>query len=311
MSKLKNTWWAEKYRPTKLEDYIANDDLVTKIGEWIKTGEIPNLILYSEYSGTGKTSLCRLIAKNVSADVMELNGSDTNSVETVRETIKSFAYSSTFNRWKICIINEFSMFSVNAQSALLDIIEGTSYNTRFFLTGNYIEKFLPAIRSRCTSFLLQSPPPERIFQNIQNILAQENITFEPIDIVNVIKMCYPDQRRMLNFIQANLVGGNFKLVAADGVEAQDYCHKILDELKGSNTSKVKFENIRQIIADSKVREFDELFKYLYDKLYEYAPDGKRANCILQIAEGQYQSSFVTDKEIQVMAMITNIIKSLN
>lgn len=309
MSKILNTWWAEKYRPKKLEDLVGSEDLLKKVKHWIDTGDIQNLILYSEHSGTSKTTVCRVVANSVDAEVLEINGSDENNVETVREKIKEFATSVTFARWKILIINEFSYFTPNAQSALLDIIERTSHNTRFFLTGNYIEKFLPAIVSRCNPILMQSCPPKDISNNLKRILTAENIEFDEVDVAKVIRDCYPDQRKMLNFLQLNSIGGKFTY-NEKSIVANDYCGKITTELKGSNNAKVKFDNIRQIIADAKVRQFDDLFRYLYEKLHEYAPDGKKALCIAAIADGQYKSNFVVDKEIQVMNMVINLLNEI-
>ena len=71
-----------------------------------------------------------------------------------------------------------------------------------------------------------------------------------------------------------------------------------------------FNAIRQIIADSKVRQFDDLFRYLFDKLEEFVPDGKRAGIILHIAEWQKNSQMVLDREIPVAAMFINILRDL-
>lgn len=311
MSKIKNTWWAEKYRPIKLEDLVgdANGNLLERIKNWIETGDIPNLALVSEHSGVGKTTICRLIAKSVDAETIEINGSDENNVDTVRDKIKEFATSVSFCRWKIIIINEFSYFTINAQSALLDIIERTSHNTRFFLTGNYVEKFLPAILSRCIPIQVQPSSPKDIFTNLERILGLEGIEYEKGDVAKVIKACFPDQRKMLNYLQSNTINKKFIFVESS-VAINDYCGRILEELKTQNNAKVKFENIRQIIADAKVRQFDDLFKYLYEKLHEFVPDGKKSLCIAAIAEAQYKTYFVVDKEIQVMNMIINLLNEI-
>jgi len=164
--KLQNSWWPEKYRPQTLEELVGNEGFIDKAKHWIETQDVPNLILHSSKSGTGKTSACRLIAKLLDADVKYINASDENSIDTVRDVIKTFAATSGFSKWKIVILDEFSYFSTNAQSALLAIIESSSAHTRFFLTGNYIDKFLPAIISRCHPFEIQSPPPKKIFENL-------------------------------------------------------------------------------------------------------------------------------------------------
>jgi hypothetical protein len=91
----------------------------------------------------------------------------------------------------------------------------------------------------------------------------------------------------------------------------DYLEKIIEELKSKNDIKTSFGNLRKIIADAKVREFDELFRFLFDNLDEFAPDGIKSMMIYHIADGQYRSAIVnTDSEIQVAQMFVNILKDL-
>lgn len=309
MSNLKETLWARKYEPKTIDDYIGNDEFVAKVKHWIEIGDVPNLILYSEKSGTGKSSGCKLIANALDADVLYINASDENGIDTVRDKIKNFATSIGFSQWKIVIADEFSQFSPNAQSALNFIIEATSKHTRFFFTGNYIEKFLPSIVSRCSPFLIQSPPIKLVCRNIANILTAENVKFDPKTVVRVVEQFYPDQRAMLNYCQTNSITGELIYSELNAVSS-DYCSKIVDTIKNSSDPKTTFTNIRQIIADSKVRQFDELFKYLYDNLDEFVPNGKKAQTILHIADCQHKILNVVDGEIQIAAMFINILRDL-
>ena len=301
--------WSEKYRPTTIDQFAGNEEFISKVKYWIENDCPINMILHSEKSGTGKTTCCKLLAKALDCDLMYINASDENSIDTVREKIKSFATTIGFSRWKVVILDEFSYFTPNAQSALLNIIESTSKTTRFFLTGNYLEKFLPAIISRCTPFLIQSPPPAKIYENMCNILTSEGKTWEKADLVRVIKQYYPDQRSMLNYLQDNSTSGSL-VYSVQNLVTNEYCSKILDELKKGSDVKTTFTNIRQIIADARVRQFDDLFKFLFDNLEEFVPDGKRASVILHIAEWQNKANFVLDREIPVAAMFINILREL-
>lgn len=304
-----NTWWPEKYRPKTLEQYAGNEQFIEIVQQWINRGDAPSFIAYSPQSGTGKTTICRIIADALGAEVMEINGSKDNNIETVRDKITQFASGGSFSRWKILIINEFSYFTPNAQSALLDIIESSSASTRFFLTGNYIEKFLPAIVSRCQPYLIQSPAPKKIFENLSAILTTENVTFDPNDVVRVIKSFYPDQRQMLNYLQSNSINGKFSY-QEETAQTHDYCKKVIDVLKSNSAAGDKYTQIRQLFADAKVRQFDDLFTILYLKLDEYAPVGRKATVISAIAEGQYRSTMVVDKEIQAINCINDIINAI-
>lgn len=102
---LKNSLWVEKYRPDTLDGYIGNDDIKEKIAKWLEEGDVPNLLL-SGTAGTGKTTLGKIVAKNLDCDLMYLNASDENSVDTVREKIKGFAVTFGEKRWKLILLDE-------------------------------------------------------------------------------------------------------------------------------------------------------------------------------------------------------------
>ena len=78
--------WVEKYRPNKLDDYVGNEHLKTKVAGYIETGDVPHLLLYGK-AGTGKTTLAKLIVKSIDCDYMIINASDENGVDTLREKI--------------------------------------------------------------------------------------------------------------------------------------------------------------------------------------------------------------------------------
>ena len=91
-----HTIWAEKYRPSKLEDYVGNDTLKNKVAQYIETNDIPHLLLYGS-AGTGKTTLAKLITSSIKCDVLYINASDENGIETIRVKIKNFACNIGFN----------------------------------------------------------------------------------------------------------------------------------------------------------------------------------------------------------------------
>jgi len=85
--------------------------------------------------------------------------------------------------------------------------------------------------------------------------------------------------------------------------------EILEVLKDSANKKAAFTKIRQIIADSKVKDFTPLYTFLYDNLDEFAT-GHIGPCILIVAESQFKDASVVDKEINAMAMFVNLINEL-
>lgn len=302
---IENSWWAEKYRPKTIEDYSSNDEFYNYIKPSIEKGDIPHLLFHNEKSGSGKTSIAKVIASSLDADVMYINASDENSVETVRDRIKTFASSVGFKQWKIIILDEFSYFSLNAQSALNSMMETFSKRTRFIITCNYIEKVLPSIRSRCTCFHLESPEKLIMAKRLQYILNEEKIEHTLQDLAAIVNKYYPDQRTILNQLQRSSITGKLIIPTETSFE-ENYLGLILKELTSKNSQKDSYVNIRQIIADSKVRMFDDLFRFLFDNVGTIAPKNQ-AEVILIIAKYAASDPIVLDKEINAIALIIEIL----
>jgi len=149
-----NSLWVEKYRPKDLSDYIGNEPLKKRAASWIESRDIPHLLLYGK-AGTGKTTLGKLITKQIPCDHLYINASDENNVDTVRTKIKSFASSMGFNDLKVVLLDECDFLTGNAQAALRNLMEQFSMTTRFILTCNYHEKIIePIVVKHSTSFLL-------------------------------------------------------------------------------------------------------------------------------------------------------------
>ena len=305
-----NTLWAEKYRPKSIDDYVGDQVFVDQIKKWIESSDIPHLLLHSFSPGTGKTTAAKMIANSIDADVLYINASDENSVDTIRDKIKGFVSSLGFKKWKIVILDESDFLTPNAQAALRNLMETFSKNSRFILTCNYVEKIIQPLVSRCSAYHIQPPDKKSVAKRVTAILKQESISFSAEDIVAVVNQYYPDQRKIINVVQDFSSNGHFTL-PKQRLLTSTYCDKVIEELKSSSTNtKQKFTNIRQIIADARVRQFDDLFRKLFDTIDEWAPEGKQAMSILSIADYQYKSALVVDKEINAMALIVNLLQIL-
>ena len=302
-----HTLWVEKYRPTELKDYVGNEAVKDKVSIYLESGDVPHLLLYGT-AGTGKTTLAKLIAKNIDCDLMYINASDENNVDTVREKIKNFASTIGFRQWKLIILDESDYLTPNAQAALRNLMETFSKTTRFILTCNYVEKIIDPIQSRCQTFAITPPTKKDVAIRCNEILKAESVKFNPQDLVTIINSGYPDIRRILNACQRQVVNGELKIDKQSLIES-NYMDKIVELLTAKPDKKSLFTDIRQIVADSQVKDYTALYKHLYDNLDTFAK-GHIAGVILILAESQYKDSFVVDREINIMSMFIQIINEL-
>ena len=295
-----HTIWTEKYRPTDLSDYIGNDSIKGKVRVYLESGEIPHLLLYGK-AGTGKTTLAKLIIKNIECDYIYINASDENNVDTVRTKVRDFSSSVGFTPLKVVILDEADYMTPNAQAALRNLMETFSKHTRFILTCNYVEKIIDPIQSRCQVFGVTPPSRKDVAERLLFITNEESIVEDKDAIVQIVNATYPDIRRSINALQRQTVNHKIVVDKQSLLEAE-YVSKILDEL----TAGKSFTSIRKIVANSQVKNFEDLYRYLFENVDEYAKDV--AACILILAESQYQSAFSVDKEINIMGMFYKLLQ---
>jgi len=299
--------WVERYRPNKLEDYVGNEHLKSKVEGYLESGDVPHLLLYGK-AGTGKTTLAKLIVNSVECDYMIINASDENNADTVRNKVKNFASSMGFKPFKIIIMDEFDYMTPNAQAILRNLMETFSKHCRFILTCNYVEKVIDPIQSRCQSFQIVPPTKKDVAIQMSKILKSENIEFDVKDLVPIIDASYPDIRKVINTCQLNSNKGKLKIDVQNLLE-NDYKLKVIDILKSKDDKRNKYMKLRQAIIDSKANDFSDLYTILYDKVDEYAGDNT-SGVILLLGDGVAKSAIAIDKEIIAASTLIQILNTI-
>ena len=292
--------FVEKYRPHNLDNFIGDSTVRDKVQEYINEGTLQNLLLFGP-AGTGKTSLAKLIVKQLEADYLYINASDERGIDTIRDKIVPFASSIGFNGLKIIILDESDYLTPQAQATLRNVIETFNNSCRFIFTCNYLDRIISPLQSRCVAFGIIPPSKKEVGQHILQICEKEKINYTKEDLGQIIITHYPDIRKILNTVQGSVKGGKLILDSKSLINT-DFENKVVAALK----NKAKLNDIRQIIADSGAQQFESLFRCLYDNVEEYTTN--IGDAIIIISKYQYEYSFVVDKEICVAAMLNKLLK---
>ena len=297
--------FTEIYRPSKVEDYLGNENFTDKLKQWIELNDIPNILL-SGPAGIGKTTAAKLITKNLDCDWIFINASDERGIDTIREKVVGFASAATFAPIKIIILDEADYLSHLGQPALRGIIEQYSASTRFILTCNYSDKIIPALKSRCTEFKLTPATKPQIAERLDKILVQENIEYNVKDLKTIINKNYPDIRAILNHVQINC--NNNKLVLVE----QDFnSKKLINDLINDLKSKKRNSNYRQIIIDQNSNDFTGTYRSLFETIEEWCPEEYQPEALITLNNYLHQAYFVPDKELNISACIANLKEIIN
>ena len=313
MGSSENSLLVEKYRPSKLENYVGNENIKKSISKYLEQNDILNLIFYGP-AGTGKTTLAKLCVQNLDCDHLYINASDERGIETIRDKVQSFASVASFKPLKVVILDEADFLTIQAQASLRNIIETFSRTTRFIMTCNFVERIIDPLQSRCQVLKIVPPTKKDVAKHLNWILQQESISHDINDLVPLVNQYYPDLRKCINTIQLSTVdgGANDLYLSLDQsvLVSSNYIDKVINALsEGSKHNRIDcYNDIRQIIADANVDDFDELFKALYGRASEYLPN-KEGTAAILINEHQYKANFRIDKEINTMSLIQNLINN--
>ena len=297
--------WVEKYRPNTIDSYVFRDQhQKNQIDGWIKQQSIPHL-LFSGSAGIGKTTLAKILFNELDIDpldILEINGSRTNSVDDVRNLITNFVQMIPFGDFKVVLLDEADYLSVNAQAALRGVMEEYHNTARFLLTCNYPHKIIPAIHSRCQGFHIEKVDIVEFTARVATILVEENVDFDLDTLDTFVKATYPDLRKCINSVQMNSLSGTLTSPSQNDTGSSDYKIEMVNLFKAG-----KIREARKLLcAQARPEDMEEIYRWLYDNIELFGDETKQNNAILIIKQGLVDHTIIADAEINLSATLIRL-----
>ena len=296
--------WVEKYRPTTVSEVImTSESHAKKFNEFVKRGEIPNLLL-SGGPGTGKTSVSKALIRDLNIhrnDLLRINCSD-EKIDAIRDKVKAFAMTMPIGNFKVVQLEEFDNIGIDAQKLLRVLIEDCESITRFIATCNYANQLIPPIRSRFQEFSFSAPALEEVIIRAADILEKENVAFEIDDLEQIVALAYPDFRKVIQLLESSSVNGALKLDTNSDVVA-DWKLQLLELLEAGS-----FQEARKMVCSTASKEeLVDVYRFLYMNVHKCNSIKHNLDqAFVLIAQYQYQHSFVADTELQIAALFIEL-----
>jgi len=298
--------WTEVYRPSDLDGYVFRDQAQKEqVSSWISSGSIPHL-LFSGAPGVGKTTLAKILIQQLNVneyDVLEINASRENSVDTIRDKITGFVQTMPFGSFKVVLLDEADYISPNGQAALRGVMETYSSTARFILTCNYPTRVIPALHSRCQGFHIDRIDITEFTARIATVLVTESVEFDLDTLDSYVKATYPDLRKCLNMCQMNSQTNVLLPPVGNEGGMQDWKLEAVNLFKNG-----KVREARTLICKSaRPEEMEEVFRWLYDNLDLWSSDQhKQDQAIVIIRNGYVNIPMVADQEINLSATLIEL-----
>ena len=298
--------WTERYRPNNIDGYVFRDDAQKQqVANWIKEKTIPHL-LFSGAPGVGKTTLAKILIRQLGIDeydVLEINASRENSVDTIRDKISGFVQTMPFGDFKIVLLDEADYITPNGQAALRGVMETYASTARFILTCNYPNRVIPALHSRCQGFHIEKIDQAEFTARMATVLLEEGVEFE-LDVLDTyVKGTYPDLRKCLNICQMNSNGGTLSKPHGDEGGSKEYKLEVVTLFKAG-----KIKEARQMLCkNARPEEMEEMFRWMYDNIDLWGTtEEQRDAAIIVIRNGLVNHAMVADPEINLSATLCEL-----
>ena len=307
MNHVKEYLWVEKYRPKTIDECILPESIKSTFKSMVDSGESQNLLL-SGSAGCGKTTIAKALCNELDTDNIIINCSEDGNIDTLRTKIRNFASTvSLSGSKKIVILDEFDYSNAQStQPALRGFIEEFSNNCRFILTCNFKNRIIEPLHSRCTSINFSVPKKEKpkmatqFMERVKYVLDKEGIPYEEKVVAELIMKHFPDFRRVLNELQRYSIAGSIDVGILTQI-GEIHIKDLVEHMKSKD-----FTNARKWAVDNLDNSPSELFRKVYDGLYDHLAPSSIPQAVLILAEYQYKSAFVADQEINLVACIVEL-----
>ena len=298
--------WTEKHRPRDIDGYVFRDEEQrAQVKSWIDSGTIPHL-LFSGAPGVGKTTLAKILINQLEIDeydVLEINASRENSIDTIRDKITGFVATMPFGDFKVVLLDEADYISPNGQAALRGVMETYHASARFILTCNYPNRVIPALHSRCQGFHIERVDHTEFTARVATVLVEEGVQFNLDTLDSYVKATYPDLRKCLNMCQMNSAGNQLVMPNGDEGGAKEWK---LDAVKLFKAGQIR-EARTLMCASARPEEMEDVFRWMYDNLEVWSDDPHvQDQAIVAIRQGLVNHSFVADPEINLSATLIEL-----
>ncbi|MDF9391988.1 MULTISPECIES: DNA polymerase III subunit gamma/tau [Methylococcus] len=194
---------ARKWRPHDFTEVVGQEHVVKALTHALEANRMHHAYLFTGTRGVGKTTLARILAKAINCedrqgpnpcgrclscrevddgrfiDLIEVDAASRTKVEDTRELLENVQYAPNQGRYKVYLIDEVHMLSGHSFNALLKTLEEPPPHVKFLLATTDPQKIPVTVLSRCLQFNLKRLTPEQIRAQMVQILAAENLEFEP------------------------------------------------------------------------------------------------------------------------------------
>lgn len=299
--------WCERYRPHKVKDCVLPERIKSVFQSYVDTGTIPNLMLTGS-AGVGKTTVALAMCEEIGLNHLFINGSEERGIDMLRTKIKGYAstLSLTGGR-KVIIIDEADYLTPEAQAALRGTIEEFSNNCSFIFTCNFKSRLIDAIHSRCSvvDFTLHTDEKPKmalhLYKRLENILKTEGVNYDKAALQQIVSKFFPDYRRTLNELQRYSNFGSIDVGVLAQISDVRKINELVNFLKDQN-----FGEMRKWVVSNSDIEPARIYRKIYDSLYDFFKPQSIPQAVVILAKYQYQSGFVADQEINLVACLTEI-----